>query len=81
MRPNARQTVRWSTSAFGDTPHPSSAELSELTAHLEECRHARGRMFLLRCKVEAMNGIFANRLMTIVVVALFLLFASLKFAA
>lgn len=81
MKPNARKKVRWSTSAFGGTPDPSSAELSELTTHLEDCRRARGRMFSLRWMIEALNGIFANRLMTIaVVIVLLLLFASLLFA-
>lgn len=82
MKPNARQTGRWSTSAFGGPPDPTSADLSELTTHLKECRRGRGRMFSLRSEVEAMNGIFANRLMTTVVgVALLLLLASLMFAA
>lgn len=82
MKPTARKRVRWSTSAFGGTPHPSSEEMSELTTHLEECRRARGRMFSLQSSIEAMNGIFASRLMTIVVVvALLLLFASLMYAA
>lgn len=82
MKSHARQTVRWSTSAFGGTPDPSPAELFGLTMHLEECRRARGRMFSLRSKVEALNNIIANRLMTIVVVvALLLSIASLIFAA
>ena len=81
MKLNARQTVRWNTSAFGGTPDPSSAELSELTSHLQACL-ARGRMFSLRWKIVAMNGIFASRLMTVVVVvALLFLFVSLAFAA
>ena len=82
MKPTARKRVRWSTSAFGGTPHPSSEEMSELTTHLEECRRARGRMFSLRSKIEAMHGIFSNRLVTIaVVVALLLLVAALIYAA
>lgn len=81
MQPNTRPKIRWSTSAYGDTPSPSPAEMAELAAHVRECRRARGRMFSLRSKANAMNDIFAHRFWTtITAVALLLLFASLVFA-
>lgn len=75
-------TVQWRTSAFGEMPGPSPAELAELAMHVKECRRARGRFFLLRSKVKAMNEIIAGRFWTTVtLVALLLLLASLTLAA
>jgi len=75
MNTGKRGTAQWATSAFGDPPVTSPEELSALKVQLDECRHARGRMFSVRCKVEAMDGVFANRMMTMVVVVVLLLCA------
>jgi hypothetical protein len=78
MNAKSRDAVRWDTSAFGEPPLPSQAELAALKTQFEECRIARGRMFPLRCMVDAINDLFANRMMTLVVVViLFLCAASL----
>lgn len=82
MQTSPRQTLQWSTSAFGEMPSPTPAELAELSTHVKECRRARGRFFLLRSEVKAMNEIIANRVWTtMAAIAVLLLLASLAWAA
>lgn len=80
MKARNRDTVHWATSAFGDPPLTSPAELSVMKTQLDECRRARGRMFATRCMLETMNGMLANRMMTMgVVVIVFLCAVSLVY--
>jgi hypothetical protein len=80
MNTRNRHTARWATSAFGDPPFPSPAELSALKTQLDECRRASGRLFSMQCMLEALNGILANRMVTMfVVVILFLCAVSLVY--
>ena len=80
MKARERDTVRWVTSASGDPPLPSPAELAALESQVNECVRARGRIFSIRCRLEALNRIFASRIVMAVVVAiLFLCAASLVY--
>ncbi len=63
----------WSTASFAGSATASDAELQDLRDHFEHCHSQRGRMFRLRCIVEAMDGFLAPRLFTTVVVAAMLL--------
>lgn len=54
----------WSTSSFGDSVAPTPRELRALGEHLMQCRTLSGRLFILRCGVEAMNGFITARVVT-----------------
>ncbi len=58
----------WSTASFGDTVDTSPMELSALGEHLHLCRSLSGRLFVLRCGAEAVQGFVAARFVTTVVV-------------
>ena len=82
MHGSPYHTVYWSTSAFGEAPGPSPAELAQLATHVKECRRARGRLFLLRSKAQTITEIAARRFWTTLsLAALLLLLASLVIAA
>jgi hypothetical protein len=58
----------WSTASFGDAVDTSPMELSALGEHLHLCRSLSGRLFVLRCGAEAVQGFVAARFVTTVVV-------------
>lgn len=62
---------RWSTSAFADESQPAANDSSGLGDHLNLCRSVTGRLFAVRCGVDAVKRFLAPRLVTtLVVVAL-----------
>ncbi len=61
----------WSTASFAEAADTSPMELSALGEHLALCRLLSGRLFVLRCTVEAARDFIAARFVTtLVVVAL-----------
>jgi hypothetical protein len=56
----------WSTASFGDPADTSPLELSALGEHLDLCRGARGRLFAVHCRAEAVRGFVASHLLTTV---------------
>lgn len=71
MRARIQAGPRWSTSAFANEKSPDDNESSALGAHLSLCRAVTGRLFALRCGVDAVHRFVAPRLVTtLVVVAL-----------
>lgn len=58
----------WSTASFGDAVDTSPMELSALGEHLHLCRSLSGRLFVLRCGAEAVQGFVAARFVTTLVV-------------
>jgi len=58
----------WSTASFGDPADTSPMELSALGEHLHLCRTLSGRLFVLRCGAEAVQGFVASRFVTTLVV-------------
>jgi len=58
----------WSTASFGDSADTKPMELSALGEHLHLCRSLSGRLFVLRCGAEAVQGFVAARFVTTVVV-------------
>lgn len=62
---------RWSTSAFANEDPAADHESSALGDHLTLCRAVTGRLFALRCGLDAVHRFVAPRLVTtLVVVAL-----------
>jgi hypothetical protein len=59
---------RWSTASFGKSVETSPLELSALGEHLHVCRLLRGRLYGLRCAVEALQNFIAGRFVTSVLV-------------
>jgi len=61
----------WSTSSFGEAPHPSAPELAQLHAHLDLCRGTHRHLFAIQCMAERASGFIAARVVsTLVLVAL-----------
>lgn len=58
----------WSTASFGEAADTSPMELSALGEHFELCRSLSGRLFVLRCAAEAVQGFLAARFVTTLVV-------------
>ena len=58
---------RWSTAALGAHAGLSSPELPALVEHLQLCRGSAGRLFVLRCLLETLNGFVAARFVTTLV--------------
>lgn len=80
MNTGLNATSSWSTASFGSAADTSPMELSALGEHLNLCQGSRGRLFALQCRVEAMHGFVAPRLVTtLVVVALLIGASSLMF--
>jgi hypothetical protein len=52
MKTHVEEIPRWSTSSLGGAADPSPAELSTLTAQMDECKESRGRFFVLQCAVD-----------------------------
>ncbi|MBC7954928.1 MAG: hypothetical protein H7Y33_03530 [Cytophagales bacterium] len=63
----------WATASFGDSPDTSPMELSALGEHLDGCRRSQGRLFTLRCHVDAVNGFLVPRVVTVVTVVAILI--------
>ncbi|HEX5357153.1 MAG TPA: hypothetical protein VFW93_13110 [Aquabacterium sp.] len=57
----------WSTSSFGHGSDTSAGELATLGAHLDLCRRASGKLFLLQCHAESMKGFMSSRIVTTLV--------------
>lgn len=57
----------WSTSSFGHGSDTSPGELATLGAHLDLCRRASGKLFLLQCQVETLKGFMSSRIVTTLV--------------
>ena len=68
MQVNATAGPCWSTASFGDTADTKPMELSALGEHLDLCRSLSGRLFVLRCGAEAVQGFVAARFVTTLVV-------------
>jgi len=68
MNETAAARPCWSTASFGDPADTSPMELSALGEHLHLCRTLSGRLFVLRCGAEAVQGFVASRFVTTLVV-------------
>lgn len=64
MNINSLSSPSWSTSSFGHGADTSPDELATLGAHLDRCRRASGKLFLLQCQVESMKGFASSRVVT-----------------
>jgi hypothetical protein len=62
-------SLGWRTSSLGHAAIASTAELSELGAHLRRCSCASGHLFALRCGGEALHGFLAARVVTTLVIS------------
>jgi hypothetical protein len=58
----------WPTAAINGAADTSPMELSALGAHIDRCNGSRGRMFGLRCAVDAVHGFIAPRFVTTLIV-------------
>lgn len=58
----------WSTASFGEATETSPVELSALGEHLALCRSLSGRLFALRCALEAARDFVAARVVTSLVI-------------
>ncbi len=58
----------WPTATINDAADTSPMELSALGAHVDRCNGSRGRMFGLRCAVDAIHGFIAPRFVTTLIV-------------
>jgi hypothetical protein len=63
----------WSTSSFGESPHPSAPELAQLHAHLELCRSTHRHVFALQCLAERASGFIAARVVSTLLLATLLI--------
>jgi hypothetical protein len=66
-------TPFWSTASFGDSTDTTPAELSGLREHFTSCKGLQSPWFTLQCAAEATDRFIAGRIVTIVVVAAFLI--------
>lgn len=73
IAPRANPAPSWSTSTFSTSADTSPMELSELGEHLGHCQGVHGRLFVLHCVAETLNGFLASRLVTTLVVATLLI--------
>lgn len=64
----SRSAPFWATASISDTADTSPIELSALGAHVDRCNGSRGRMFELRCLVDAVHGFIAPRFVTTLLV-------------
>lgn len=62
----------WSTSSFGEPTDLSVGEFSGLGDHLGLCKSPNKHLFALHCAAEAMHGFVVSKLVTTVVIAVFL---------
>ena len=69
---------RWSTSAFAAESQPAANDSSALGDHLNLCRSVTGRLFAVRCGVDAVHRFLAPRLVTTLVVVLLLVGAGVS---
>ena len=63
----------WSTAALGRGDADAPVDLLPLGEHLQRCRGAAGRHFVLRCGAETVQGFLAARFISTVLVLLALL--------
>ena len=73
IAPRTNPAPSWSTSTFSNRTDTSPMELSELGEHLGHCQGVHGRLFVLHCVAETLNGFLASRLVTTAVVAALLI--------
>jgi len=66
LRP--RPAPFWVTAAIDGAADTSLMELFALSAHVDRCNGARGRMFVLRCAADAIHGFIAPRFVTTLIV-------------
>lgn len=72
MQAHTKHTTRWSTASFSDGDDTLPGNLSELTAHLSNCRVAHGRMHFLRQAGHGAGMFFLGHLVTTAVALLLL---------
>jgi hypothetical protein len=60
---------RWSTATLANAVDTSPLELRDLGAHVSRCNGCRGRLFALRCAIDAIHGFVAPRFMTTLFIA------------
>jgi hypothetical protein len=78
MKTHVEEIPRWSTSSLGGAADPSPAELSTLTAQMDECKESRGRFFVLQCAVDTVSGFVVGHFVTtLILVALLIAIISL----
>lgn len=70
MKEQSGRSVHWDTSASGEPPVPSEADVSALREQLEECRGDRGRSIPLRSRINNMDVVSGNRTATVVMVVI-----------
>jgi hypothetical protein len=63
-----RSAPFWATAAIDGAADTSPMELFALGAHIDRCNGSRGRMFGLRCAVDAIHGFIAPRFVTTLIV-------------
>jgi hypothetical protein len=64
MPTSSRHRQFWKTSSFGGSVATSAVELAALRHHLDRCDAQRGPLFALRCRLDAVNGFAAPRLIS-----------------
>ena len=80
MKTKELAAPRWATSSFATTADTLPLEMSALGEHLELCRSASGRLFLLRCGADAVHRFVAPRMMTTLAVCTLLIGLGFSFA-
>jgi hypothetical protein len=77
MNLHIQQPTLWRTASFGDAADTSPMEMHELGQHLRQCSQAHGRLFLLRCGVDALHQGLLGRFVTSLTVLVALVGATL----
>jgi hypothetical protein len=75
MNTDTSTSPGWSTSCFGRGAPTLSDELATLGEHLDHCRSACGKWFVLTCHAEAFKRFVTSRVVT--TIALLVLFIAL----
>ncbi len=61
----------WSTSSYGEPAHTRPMDLQSLGQHLHLCKDKSSRIFALRCGADTVHGFVAPRLVTTLVLVVF----------
>ena len=64
MPTSSRSRQFWKTSSFSGSVDTSAIELAALRSHLDLCDAQRGPLFAFRCRLDALAGFAAPRLIT-----------------
>lgn len=73
MNLHLHQLTPWHTASLGGTANTSPMELQQLGHHVQQCSHARNRLFLWRSGVGALHQGLLARFVTTLTVAVALL--------